>query len=171
MSMNVEKVTIPFLNWTIRAFRADSNDELMVACRPIAEMIGLDWKGQRVKLLTDSRFRGVLIPSVGRNGSSREMLCIPKNRLGAWLYGINSNRVKESVAPLLMQFQENVVSVIDAYMHNTLTMQKLQLLESMVVRLQKELADAREEIRELKARPMDYVRPIRERGPRNPTVA
>lgn len=165
--MKTEKFSIPFLGRSIIAFEDTGSGEVLVACRPVAEMIGLNWPGQQQKLMKDPRLMCMLIHTHDSSGRTQEMLCVPKNRLGAWLYSINTNKVKESIAPKLMQFQENIVSVIDSYMHNTLTTELLHQLESIVERQAAEIISLRKELVD-ERREHDILRGIPTRKRQNP---
>jgi len=123
-----EHVRIPFLNWYLDAFY-NQEGKLVLACRPIAEKIGLNWGSQHTKLTSDPKFSCLDISTTGADGKQYQMLCIPHNRVGAWLYSINSNKIREELRPALIQFQEMLSNHIHAFMNNTLTQEKFEAME------------------------------------------
>lgn len=74
-------------------YLVEHNGEPFAPVKPIAEAMGLDWKGQYEKLTT--RFQSVMgrIPTTGKDGKIYEMVCLPLRKLPGWLYSLNPAKV------------------------------------------------------------------------------
>lgn len=86
-----------------------------VAMKPIVEAIGLDWKSQHRKLMSQKdKFScgHMTIPSAG---GLQEMLCIPLRKLNGWLFSINPNKVKASICDKLIAYQEECFAALHDY--------------------------------------------------------
>lgn len=77
-----------------------------VALKPICEAIGLDWVGQHHKIQNDPRFNHGDITTVGLDGKSRVMVCLPIDQINGWLFNINANRVHLNCRYKLLVFQK-----------------------------------------------------------------
>jgi len=141
--MSSEPIRILFNSWLLEAYKY--NGQLYIACKPICEVIGISWQAQNAKLKADSRLNYHDIVTVAADGKERSMGSIPKSKLGAWLYSINPRKVNYEYRQKLEQFQENVVSVIDSYLSNELTNEKMKHFEDVILELRIEMAEVRAE--------------------------
>lgn len=107
----------------------------MVAIRPICEAMGLDDKTQRRKLENDPRFIPGHMTSVAQDGKARQMLCLPVEQIGPWLYTINSNKVKSEVRDVLLQFQQHLARELNAAIFGHISIEKVDRLEKQVASL------------------------------------
>lgn len=65
-----------------------------VAMRPVVDGMGLNWKGQHERLVTQRvKFNCVDMHTTGSDGKRREMLCIPLQKLPLWLATVNPNKI------------------------------------------------------------------------------
>lgn len=71
------------------------NGQPHVAMRRVVENLGIDWSNQHKKISEQAKFNCGYITTVGADGRSREMLCMPVDRLPLWLATINPNRIKD----------------------------------------------------------------------------
>lgn len=72
----------------------EKDGERWVAMRPIVEGMGLSWQGQQEKLNGNrGRFNYQGILTVGADGKSREMGCIPLWCYPLWLATINPAKI------------------------------------------------------------------------------
>lgn len=60
------------------------------------------------------------------------MLCLPVKQLNGWLYGINANRVKESIRDKLLAFQEECHAAIYHHMHGSANQEVVEILKEMI---------------------------------------
>lgn len=94
----------------------EATGEKFVALKPIVEVLGLDWGSQRKKLARLQR-EGVAISPypVPTAGGVQEMLFIRVEDLPAYLYSINSSKVKPELREKLVKFKKETVKVINDY--------------------------------------------------------
>lgn len=116
------ELTVPFHAEGIRLIIADDGAEY-VPLKPICERLELNWEATRRRLSQqDARWhtRTIDAPTyrtVGGNiGPEREMTCIPRVRLGGWLYSINPAKVKPESREALIRYQQELDLVIDAFL-------------------------------------------------------
>lgn len=90
-----------------------SGRRLFVACKPIAEAIGLSWSAQFELLNRDpvlsQVIRMIRMTSKGRDGKTYqvEMLCLPIEYLNGWLFKVDVSRLKDEDAQVrLIRYQE-----------------------------------------------------------------
>ncbi len=119
----------------------------MVAIRPICEAVGIDHNRQRTKLESDPRFTCRHMSSRDSIGRSQTMFCLPVEQVGAWLYSINSNKVKSEVRGALLQFQQTLTKELYAVVVGKISSEKTESLEKQVHFLAQELVELREEMK------------------------
>ncbi|HFC11644.1 MAG TPA: hypothetical protein ENJ56_02275, partial [Anaerolineae bacterium] len=107
-----------FYGDSIIAVQAD-DEAIYVPLRPICETLGVAWTGQARKLRNDPVLSDVAASvniSVqvvdGRGHITSRMLCLPLDYLNGWLFGINANRVKDSVREVLLRYQRDCFKVL-----------------------------------------------------------
>lgn len=85
----------------------DNQGVAYVAMREIVLGIGLDWKSQHKKLVSQSqKFSCGHITTTGKDGKQYEMLCMPIKKLNGWLFSINPNKVRADLKERLESYQE-----------------------------------------------------------------
>ena len=116
--MDYKEFRIKFNGCDLLTWISEQTDgEALVAPRPIAESIGLEWSRQSKKLQTDPRFSCVHMYSTGADGKQYQMLTIPVRQLTGWLYSVNANKVRQDIKESLLRYQEECHIAI----HDTLT--------------------------------------------------
>jgi hypothetical protein len=102
--MHPQLMPVPFYEDTV--VLVGQGNEPYVAMRPIVNNMGMDWPTQYVKL-TD-KFGSTVgeIPTVGEDGKTRGMVCLPLRKLPAWLYSISPNKVKPELRDKIIRYQE-----------------------------------------------------------------
>ncbi|WP_338547103.1 phage antirepressor N-terminal domain-containing protein [Pseudomonas benzopyrenica] len=95
---------VPFHGDTVILVGQDN--EPYVAMKPIVANMGMDWPTQYVKLT--ERFSSTIgeIPTVGEDGKTRNMICLPLKKLPAWLYSISPNKVAPELREKIIRYQE-----------------------------------------------------------------
>ena len=98
---------------------ADDREQL-VAVKPVCEILGVNYTTQVEKLKEHPIFSSTipLRGTVGADGKTREMLCIPLRLVPGWLFSINPDNVKEEVRENLIQFQLKCNDVLFDYFFN-----------------------------------------------------
>lgn len=92
-----------------------------IPLRPICDNLGLDWSGQRQRIIRDAVLSEVVM-SVGvtptdidptsRRPHTSIMLCLPMSYLNGWLFQINANRVKPEIRDNLVRYQRECYLVL-----------------------------------------------------------
>lgn len=80
---------ISFHGQTVPVFT--QNNQHYVAMKPICENIGLEWGSQFNKIKRHPVISSTIfmMKTVGTDGKSREMLCLPLDYLNGWLFGVD----------------------------------------------------------------------------------
>ena len=79
----------------------------------LAENIGIDPYNQRKKVQDDPKFSSRDIMCPGKDGKKYKMISLPKDEVGAWLFSVNSNKIKNpDVRKNLIQYQKTLVTAI-----------------------------------------------------------
>lgn len=105
----------------------DGRQVVYVPLRSICDYLGVDWSGQRQRILRDAVLSdvvsGVVItptPLDNRYANPQEMLCIPLDYLNGFLFGINANRVKVEIRERLIRYQKECYRVLaDAFLETS----------------------------------------------------
>jgi P22_AR N-terminal domain. len=85
-----------------------------IVARRLVENLGLSWSSQSEKL-ADPHFKCSVIGTVGEDGRNREMLVLPVQRLNAYLYGINANKVRGDLQEKIRLYQDECADVLYNY--------------------------------------------------------
>lgn len=101
---------VPFRGNTL--YVLDHNSEPFVPMKPIVEGMGMDWRGQYVKLRSNQSRWGMEIISIPSNGGRQESACIPLRKLPGWLMGIHANRVKRGLRDKVIEYQNECDDVL-----------------------------------------------------------
>jgi hypothetical protein len=108
--MNTQLMPVPFHGDTV--VLVGQNNEPYVAMKPIVTNMGIDWNGQRTKLVEKFSSTVEEISSVAEDGKLRSMTCIPLRKLAAWLYSISPNKVAPELRDKIIQYQEECDEVL-----------------------------------------------------------
>lgn len=95
----------------------EQSEQIFVALKPICDVLGLDWSNQHKSVAEDPVLNStvVVITTVGADGKSRDMLCIPLDYLNGWLFKINANRYKDSRRELIIRYQRECYKALAAH--------------------------------------------------------
>lgn len=115
----IEQKTVVFYDDEIVAVRV-KDGTVYVPVRPICDLLGLDWSGQRQRIVRDpvlsQKVQGVGVittPSKsGVGGGEQEMLALPLDYVSGFLFGVNANRAKEEIREKLILYQEKCYIVL-----------------------------------------------------------
>ena len=84
-----------------------------VAARRLVENLGLSWGNQSEKL-KDPHYRCSVIRTPSQGGA-QETIVIPLNRINAYLYSINHNKVREDLQEKIRLYQDECADVLYNY--------------------------------------------------------
>ena len=115
----MRKINVEIINNFSLQVVADDREQL-VAVKPVCEILGVNYTTQVEKLKEHPIFSSTipLRGTVGADGKTREMLCIPLRLFPGWLFSINPDNVKEEVRENLIQFQLKCNDVLFDYFFN-----------------------------------------------------
>src|SRR5215471_21012673 len=81
--------------------------QVHVPIRQLCDYLGLDWSGQRQRMLRDSvLLRNLTHIIVEQSRQRYRTLCLPLEILPGWLFGIAPSRVKPALIPKLQNYRE-----------------------------------------------------------------
>lgn len=122
----IEQKEVEFYGDQIVAVRLESG-EVVVPVRPICDLIGVDWSGQRQRINRDPVLSGEVV-SVNITVAdeyrtiTREVVSLPLDYISGFLFGINANRVKEELRDRLVRYQRECYKVLaEAFSEGRLT--------------------------------------------------
>lgn len=97
-----------------------TNDEQLVAIKPICEALGISDRAQRTKIQEHPILSSVGMLSIltGRDGKQYEMYSLPAKYILAWLLNINPNNVNDDAKGVLIRYQSECYDVIYDYFNN-----------------------------------------------------
>lgn len=115
----IEQKRVEFYGDDLVAVRVQDGT-IFVPIRPLCELLGLDWSGQRQRIMRDAvlsqKFKGVGVTTTpsksGVGGGKQDMLALPLDYISGFLFGVNANRVKEEIREKLIIYQEKCYSVL-----------------------------------------------------------
>jgi hypothetical protein len=83
----------------------------LIALKPICENLGLDWVGQYQRLKRNELLSQLCVSekSIGKDGKSYEMVCLPPSAFQDWLYSLNDAESQKLNRELLMTYQKGLV--------------------------------------------------------------
>lgn len=114
--MTTNAIAVQFHDQFLTAALIDSVPH--VAMLPICENIGLQWNGQleRIKRhpVLNQVMRITRMTSLGKDGKEYlvEMVTLPLNYLNGWLFGVDTNRVKNGTREKLIEYQRECFDVL-----------------------------------------------------------
>lgn len=109
----VEQKAILFYEDEITAIKMEDG-RIFVPVRPIVERLGLNWSGQRLRLLRDPVLRDeqrVCVIHTLRRGR-QEAICVPLDYLSGFLFGISADRVKPEYRDDVIRYQRECYKVL-----------------------------------------------------------
>lgn len=94
----------------------DGRENVYVPLRPLVESMGLNWSGQRQRIkrnpVLDKVCRFVVVTHTNSKGGNPNKLAIPISHLNGFLFGINADRVKPEIRPLIIEYQQKCYQVL-----------------------------------------------------------
>ena len=139
-SMVVDIRLAKFNDQEIEVFTDNGID--YVALSSICKNMGISWPRQRKKLMEDETLSKVIKKKyrlVG--GKSRQIICIPFDKLAGWFFHINENKVKKKIKEHVILYKKECYKVLDDYfkqgyaLNEKILMDKPQNKEKLVKEL------------------------------------
>lgn len=118
----IGEVTIPFYEDNL-IVQLGEDGEIYIALRPIVEVLNLSWGSQLNRIKRDAvlskkmRILSVFVTNTQDTdeGQHREVVCLPKQYLSGFLFGISAGRIKDpKIQAKVIQFQEEAHLILDA---------------------------------------------------------
>ncbi|MCB0020126.1 MAG: hypothetical protein KDE09_20185 [Anaerolineales bacterium] len=148
----IEERTVLFYDDEIKLVIVHEKNEqkAYVPVRPICEFLGVAWSPQLRRINRDPILSDVassVTVTVTETGQRGQMLCLPIDYLNGWLFGINANRVKESVKDRLLRYQRECYQVLaqaftgpasDAESSTMVTLSQVREMGLAIVRMAEE---------------------------------
>ncbi|MBK8986287.1 MAG: hypothetical protein IPM39_09430 [Chloroflexi bacterium] len=120
--LSIGEVTIPFYEDRL-IVQLGEDGEIYVALRPIVEALGLSWGSQFNRIRRDAvlakkiRTLSVFVMNTQgeAEGQNRVLICLPRQYLSGFLFGISAGRIKDArLRAKVVQFQEEAHLILDA---------------------------------------------------------
>jgi len=110
-----ELTTVDFHGDKLPVFKKDGKN--LVAMKPIAEHLGLDWNGQfqRIKRNPTLKRSMCIIHIPTTDGGNQETTTLPLEFLNGWLMGVSVNQVKPEIKDRLMEYQDECYQALHDY--------------------------------------------------------
>ncbi len=111
-SNSLTQMTVPFHNAEL--YIVEFEGQPYTPMKPIVDGMGLDWASQFVKL--KQRFaKGIVEITIPSKGGLQTMICLLLRKLPAWLYSIQSGKVKPELRDTVIKYQEECDDVLWDY--------------------------------------------------------
>lgn len=113
----LEQKTVNFYGDEITAVRIDDG-RIMIPIRPICEILGINWDGQRQRIGRDSILSveatncTVVITAQDGTEQGRAMTCLPLDYIAGFLFGVSENRVKPELKSQLERYKRECYKVL-----------------------------------------------------------
>jgi len=120
--ISIGEVTIPFYEDNL-IVQLGEDGEIYVALRPIVEALGLDWSAQYRRIGRDPvlseeiKMISVAVTTTEirqRGEGAKSYVCLPKQFISGFLFGINANRVRKELRARVIQWQREAHLFLDA---------------------------------------------------------
>lgn len=111
-----EQKSIDFYGESLIALR-DLEGLIWVPLRRLCEAIGINLQGQLDRVERDPVLREEMrsVSVTLTDGRAFDMSCLPLKYVRAWLFGVNASRVRPAVRDKLIQYQREVIEIIDRH--------------------------------------------------------
>lgn len=106
--------TIDFHGAKLVAIAGDRPETTLVAMKPIVEGMGLNWEGQRKKIMSHPLVsKGATVTVIPSEGGPQETTCLSLDLLNFWLATIHPDRIKdEAVRTRVIEYQTECARVL-----------------------------------------------------------
>lgn len=137
----IEQKQVEFYGDELTAVLAEDGT-VYVPIRPICELIGVDWNGQRRRINRDpvlsEEMVSVDVTSTQGAGppQRREMVCLPLDYINGFLFGINADRVRADLKDKVIRYQRECYRVLaDAFLSPTTAVSPIDATDQVLMQL------------------------------------
>ena len=83
----------------------------MIALRPVAENLGLNWSGVHQALKRDDKLSQLCstVCAIAEDGKSREMACLPPDAFQTWLWSLDPSKYKNFNLQIWEEYKKGLV--------------------------------------------------------------
>jgi hypothetical protein len=140
---------VEFYGQSLITARSDEGVEY-VAMKPLVENLGLDWEGQRKRIIRDEVLKGGMVimeAPTGKhgNGGIQQMVFLPVELLNGWLFGIETSRLQDhAVKEKIIVYKKECFKVLHNYWSN-----KSNSVEARLEKLEVGLSSLADSIKEM----------------------
>ena len=115
MTAQAQIKTVPFHGQTLSVI--PQQDKLFVAIKPICENMGVTWGSQYNRIKRNQILsEGIFIMKTPSKGGDQETACLPLEFLNGWLFGIDTNRIKNpEVKARVIEYQRECYQALFDY--------------------------------------------------------
>lgn len=141
-----ELATIQFNNINILTIK--ENDRIYVAMRDVCNGLGIDWEGQRQRIMRHdvlSTCTCNIQAQIPGDDQSRSIITMPIEYLQGWLFTIQTGSVKPEIRHQLIEFQRECFHVLHDYWVSGVAINPRKALD--YIALSKEASKLRNELR------------------------
>ena len=116
MLQPVEQRQVDFYDDTLIGVRVE-NGEVYVPIKPICDLLGVDWSGQRRRIkretVLDESVRQVAVTAQeGERTITRDVACLPLDMISGFLFGISEKRVKPELKDRVVRYKRECYKVL-----------------------------------------------------------
>ena len=119
--LSIGQVTVPFYEDNL-VVQLGEDGEIYVTLRPIVNALGLNWSGQLQRIKRDfvlskhlKTLSVVVTHTEGRDEQHGNVICLPKQYISGFLFGINASRIKDpKIQEAVALYQEQAHLFLDA---------------------------------------------------------
>lgn len=111
---NLEIKDISFYDGTLTAIRDKNNNQEYFIPSKICDILGLQWSGQRQRILRDEDLYPTMckLNIVTRDRRVRPVIALPLRKLSIFLYGIKTSMVKEEIKANIIKFKTDMEDIL-----------------------------------------------------------
>lgn len=111
--MKSDLIPVPFRGTTL--FVVSYETQPFTPMKPIVEGMGLDWKAQFDKLISNETRWGMVIIPIPSKGGVQNSVSLPLRKLPGWLMSIHPNKVKPEIKDSIIAYQNECDDVLWQY--------------------------------------------------------
>ena len=171
--MTTERETaVAVINHAKITIVTNGRGEQLVPIRPICNALGIDWATQWRRIQADEILSSTVAQwaTVGADGKSREMVCLPMKFVPGRLFQIDLSRIAEEARPAMLRYRWECYNalfdyftgqtgrLVEQYRAETELLQQISDMKTRIAEVAEQHRSMKSECRSLEARLMDLQR-------------